>query len=408
MARKRVAGAGPRVERRCVTLKNWKRETSLLLVIAILPLVFLNGCAGIVNASKTVTTPTASFQVSSTSISFGNVSVGKATLQSLSVTNNGTVAVNITQATFSNSQFSLSGTTLPMALATGQAGTLPVSVDPTATGSVTGTLTLQGDGGSSPAVVNLSATAETSTYSISGTISGTGGNGATVTLSGASSATTTANSSGAYSFTGLANGSYTITPGHSGYTFSPSSQSATVNGANVTVPAFTATAVTTTYSISGTISGTGGNGATVTLSGASSATTTANSSGAYSFTGLANGSYAVTPNNSGYTFSPSSQSATVNGANVTVPAFTTTAVTTTYSVALQWDASTSTVVGYYVYRTTTSGTGYVKLNPSSAATGLSYTDTTVQDGTTYYYVTTAVDSGGTESLYSNEAQAIIP
>jgi fibronectin type 3 domain-containing protein len=81
---------------------------------------------------------------------------------------------------------------------------------------------------------------------------------------------------------------------------------------------------------------------------------------------------------------------------------------TTYSVALTWDASTSTVVGYYVYRSTTSGNNYTKLNASSAATGLTYTDTTVQNGTTYYYVTTAVDSSDTESSYSNQAQAIIP
>jgi hypothetical protein len=81
---------------------------------------------------------------------------------------------------------------------------------------------------------------------------------------------------------------------------------------------------------------------------------------------------------------------------------------TTYSVELTWNASTSTVVGYYVYRSMTSGTGYAKLNGSSAATGLTYTETTVQNATTYYYVTTAVDSSGTGSLYSNEAQAIIP
>jgi fibronectin type 3 domain-containing protein len=81
---------------------------------------------------------------------------------------------------------------------------------------------------------------------------------------------------------------------------------------------------------------------------------------------------------------------------------------TPHSVVLTWNASTSTVVGYYVYRSTTSGTGYAKLNASSAATGLTYTDTTVQNGTTYYYVTTAVDSSGTESLHSNEAQAPIP
>jgi ABC-type oligopeptide transport system substrate-binding subunit len=75
---------------------------------------------------------------------------------------------------------------------------------------------------------------------------------------------------------------------------------------------------TQTYSVSGTISpSAGGSGATVTLSGAATATATANSSGAYTFTGLANGTYAVTPSRTGYTFSPTTQSATINGANVT-------------------------------------------------------------------------------------------
>src|SRR5580765_5658791 len=73
-----------------------------------------------------------------------------------------------------------------------------------------------------------------------------------------------------------------------------------------------------TYGISGTISPVaGGNGATVTLSGAAGATTTANGSGNFTFSGLANGTYTVTPSRSGYTFSPTSLSATVSGANIT-------------------------------------------------------------------------------------------
>src|SRR2546430_16012354 len=78
-----------------------------------------------------------------------------------------------------------------------------------------------------------------------------------------------------------------------------------------------------TYTISGTISpSAGGSGATVTLSGTGSATRTTNSSGAYSFTGFANGSYAVTPSHPGYTFSPPSPKATVNGADATRVHFT--------------------------------------------------------------------------------------
>ena len=157
----RVEGAGTRIGKQCVAGKKWKRESSLLLVAAILASALLNGCAGVVSASKTQPVSQGSFQATPASISFGKVPVGKATLQSLSVSNTGNIAVNITQATISNSQFSLSGMTMPMGLATGQGGSFSVSVNPTSAGAITGTLTMQGDGGSSPVVVNLSATGVT-------------------------------------------------------------------------------------------------------------------------------------------------------------------------------------------------------------------------------------------------------
>jgi fibronectin type 3 domain-containing protein len=65
------------------------------------------------------------------------------------------------------------------------------------------------------------------------------------------------------------------------------------------------------------------------------------------------------------------------------------------------------VTGYNVYRASQSGGSYMKLT-SFLVTGTSYTDVTVQAGQTYYYVTTAVDSGGNESAYSNEATAVVP
>jgi fibronectin type 3 domain-containing protein len=123
---------------------------------------------------------------------------------------------------------------------------------------------------------------------------------------------------------------------------------------------------------------------------------------------MANGTYAITPGRAGYTFSPSAQGVTVSGANVTGINFTATAQQAqAYSVALSWTASTSSVTGYNVYRSTVSGTEYAKINPSLVA-ALAYTDSTVQNGTTYYYVTTAVDASGIESVYSNPASAVIP
>lgn len=247
------------------------------------------------------------------------------------------------------------------------------------------------------------------TYSISGTVSPiTGGSGTTVTLSGPTSVTHTTDSSGNYTFTGLSNGTYAVTPSHTGYTFSPSTQAATVNGANVSGINFTTSVQNSaTYSISGTVSPTaGGSGATVMLSGAAGATTVTNTSGNYIFTGLANGTYTVTPTDTGYTFSPVNQNVTIIGTNLANVNFTATPQRA-HSVALSWNASSSIVSGYNVYRSTVSGTGYTKLN-SSLDLALAYTDSTVQNGTTYYYVTTAQDSSGNESPYSNETQAIIP
>ncbi|HEV2245594.1 MAG TPA: Ig and FN3 domain-containing protein [Terriglobia bacterium] len=89
-------------------------------------------------------------------------------------------------------------------------------------------------------------------------------------------------------------------------------------------------------------------------------------------------------------------------------ALTGTGVAQAHSVNLSWTASTSSVIGYNVYSSRVSGGPYVKLNSTPMAT-TSYTDATVQSGQTYYYVTTAVASGGgTESGFSAEASAVIP
>jgi Domain of unknown function (DUF1929)/Bacterial Ig domain/Glyoxal oxidase N-terminus/Kelch motif len=162
--------------------------------------------------------------------------------------------------------------------------------------------------------INFAATAQT--WKLSGTISpGSLGNGATVTLSGTSNATTTADASGNYTFSGLGNGAYTVTPSKTGINFSPSSQAANINGANASSVNFSA--VAQTWSLSGTISPSSlGSGATVTLSGTSNAATTADASGNFTFSGLGNGGYNVTPSKTGFTFTPSSQAANINGANV--------------------------------------------------------------------------------------------
>ena len=83
------------------------------------------------------------------------------------------------------------------------------------------------------------------------------------------------------------------------------------------------------------------------------------------------------------------------------------AVPAAHSVALNWNANTSAVVRYNVYRATQPGGPYTKLN-SSPIRRTSYTDSTVQAGHTYFYVVTAVDQNGIESRFSSKVQASVP
>jgi hypothetical protein len=78
-----------------------------------------------------------------------------------------------------------------------------------------------------------------------------------------------------------------------------------------------------------------------------------------------------------------------------------------HSVDLSWSASTSSVAGYNVYRGGVSGGPYTKMN-SSVDSAVTFTDSNVQAGQTYFYTVTAVDSTGTESARSNEVQAVVP
>jgi hypothetical protein len=79
-----------------------------------------------------------------------------------------------------------------------------------------------------------------------------------------------------------------------------------------------------------------------------------------------------------------------------------------HSVTLHWEASTTpNVVGYNVYRGEKKGRHEKKLN-SVPVNGLTFTDTDVESGKTYYYVTRAVNTAGKESIDSKETAATIP
>jgi Abnormal spindle-like microcephaly-assoc'd, ASPM-SPD-2-Hydin/Protein of unknown function (DUF1573) len=315
--------------------------------------VVSNTVGTVTSAGATLTVnaaPVAGIQVSPSPINFGNEVVGNNNnlSQALIITNTGTATLTITQVTETGSAFSVSGFSVPLNVSVGKNTTITVSFQPTTVGAVSGNISIVSNAPGSPTSVGLSGTgiAGTLTLGISPT-SLSFGNVTTGTSSASQTVTitNTGNANVTISQITLSGSSYAMTGGSAPVTLSPS-QNLTLS---VQFSPTAAGSVTGTISI---VSNASGSPTTIALSG----------------TGVA---------------------------------------PTQHSVNLTWTASTSTVSGYNVYRSTVSGSAYTKIN-SSLVTALNYTDSTVQNGTTYYYVTTAVDSSGTESVYSNLASAIIP
>ena len=76
-------------------------------------------------------------------------------------------------------------------------------------------------------------------------------------------------------------------------------------------------------------------------------------------------------------------------------------------VDLSWKPSTSNdVAGYNVYRGT-NGTSWTRINVGTVASTL-YSDSTVANGSTYYYSATSVDVSGHESSKTAAVKVVVP
>jgi Abnormal spindle-like microcephaly-assoc'd, ASPM-SPD-2-Hydin len=286
--------------------------------------------------------------VTPSSASFGSVVVGNTNSQTLQLKNSGTANLTISQATVTGSGFSLSGLILPLTLAPGQSGNFNVQYAPKSAGSVSGAVSIVSNAANSPATIVLSGTGIAASYAISVNPS-------------------------SLSFGSVADGS------------SATQSFAITNTGNSNVAISGLTATGAGFSI---VSGAGA----VTLS--PNQNTSVSVQFAPTVAGSASGSVNILSNATG-----STSGVTLTGTGV--------APTVQHSIALNWGASTTSVSGYNVYRSTVSGSSYAKVNGSLVG-GVNYADSSVQTGKTYYYVATAVDSSGNESVFSNEVSAIVP
>ena len=379
--------------------------------------------------------------------SFGNVTVGGQSSQTVSLTNNTSSSVTVSQAVVSGTGFSLSGLSTPLALSAGANATFSIIFAPLSTGSVSGNLaitsnavdpalsmTLSGAGvtpgalGANPTSLEFGTVQVGNNQVLSETVTNTGGSSVTISqvvvsgagfaLSGLSTPVTLgAGQSANFNVTftptaaGSASGNATVTSNGTNPSLTiPLAGTATVAAGQLSATPVTLAVGSVFVGASGTASGSlNATGANVTVTAASS------NNSSFTISGLTLPAVITAGHSAAFTltFSPQvagAASATLTFTSNAQPVTTTAAATgtgtaaPTHSVSLSWGASSSPdISGYNIYRAiyTSSCGSYSKINGSTLDTLTTYSDGSVTDGTNYCYATTAVNSSNEESGYSN-------
>jgi hypothetical protein len=233
-------------------------------------------------------------------------------------------------------------------LAPGASATLTAAYKPAAAGSVAGKITVTSNAVGSPTIIDLSATAAAATIQLTP------------------------------SATSLSFGNVTV--GSSG------TSQLTVKSTGNTNAAISKVTITGTGFVLGS------SAANVVLDPAQSESYTVNFDP--KATGNLTGTLTITSNAAN---SPMNIALSGSGA----------AAAATHTVALSWERSSSTVTGYFVYRSTKPSGPYTQLNSTPEANP-SYSDGSVSNGQAYYYYVTAVNSSNIQSVDSNQVSVTIP
>ena len=427
--------------------KHLSKAAGSLLLLA--SLTFLVGCQGLsAGGSGQEQASTLSLSLVTSTLDFGSVAAGSSKTLTITATNSGPDSVTISSAAISTQYFALVSPSLPVSVAAGQSATISIVFTPNAAGAFNATLSINSNASNS--VMNISLTGIAtgisagqltlnpagddfgnvivgSNKSLSERVTNTGGS--SVTISQVSVSGT------GFSFSGI-NTPVTLTAGQSttfSVTFTPAS--ATSASGNVSVIS-NASNPTLTIPLSGTGTATAGqltvnpttlnlgsvvvgnsgtasgsltvNGATVIVTAASS------NNSVFSVGGLSLPATIPAGQSAPFTVSFSPQVAGAVNALLTFTSYAHPSTTVqnlagtgtaapNHTVNLSWNSSTSSdVTGYNIYRAVfrTSCGSYSKIN-SVLDTSTVYTDASVVNGTSYCYASTAVNSSGEESGYSN-------
>jgi len=287
---------------------------------------------------------TRALSITPSAATFGSVTVKTEATQTIKVSNTGTGELKIFSAEIVGTGFSLSGMSAPTKLAAGSSATFNVAFKPMAAGAEKGIVSIKTNASESPATVNLIGTGVEESVKL--TVSESSLNFGNVPVSNSQSKDVTITNSG---------------------------------NANVVIAGISVTGAG--FSVGG--------GSDMTLAPNQSETVTV------SFNPKSKGSLAgtLTISSNAPTVKVSLAGAALQGGN--------------HSVGLTWTASTSPVIGYFIYRRT-GATGTFSRLASNIDSSTNFTDSNVVDGATYDYVVTAVSAENLESAFSVEVSVTVP
>jgi hypothetical protein len=399
----------------------------------------------VAGSASPATAATSQLVCSVSRLKFGWVAVGSSESQLVVLTNTGTTPVALSGIGIDGAEFNTLGNALPKTLAAGQSTTVKVTFTPTASGWVTGQVMFNSNASNPNLALSVRGTGvkrEPVTASPASLSFGQVPVGTTaklsVNLTNNCKCTQTLSSvqivDGVFAVTNpalpltLTGGqtvamTVTFTPTAAG----PNGGSVMIDGPYLNLPlSGTGTATTaggvlkvTPGSVNfGSIElGTTGtqNSSLTATGGAVTVTSAASSNGQFSISGVSlpvtipsgqSISFGVVfaPKNAGTASANLSFGSSGSSTN-TVEALTGTA--TMPYITLSWSPSTSQVAGYNIYRGTSSSGPFSRLN-STLDTSTSFVDNSIGIGATYFYATTAVNSSGQESSYSNLAEVSVP
>jgi len=378
---------------------------------------------------------------------FGKVVTGQSQTQPATLTNTGSSSVTVTQVSVNMAAFTVGNFKTPVTLSAGQSVSLSVTFAPTTTGNMSGAVTFTSNasnrtltlGVSGRGIANWGLQASPTNLVFGNVLVGSSSTlPMTVINTGSASETISLGEVGGagYSVSGVTL-PLTLEAGQS-FTFrvtfaptavgvslgsilatSPSSPTLTIplSGTGMAAGQLTVAPATINFGSVNVGQSSSQGGQLTAASGSVTVSGVTLSNPAFALSGLSlpvtlaagqsiNYTVTFTPQNSGAV--SGTLSFVSNAVNSpTVESLAGTGNSPQYSVNLSWSPSPSQVVGYNVYRSNQSGGPYSKIN-SALDSNTAYTDNSVTAGQTYYYATTAVNSEGQESAYSNLAEAVIP